>query len=116
MTFYQPKAHGAEPSFRRTPPACLKEDDQMTDQTIAQEIPDDDEDEGGGYDLAYDMKYRCAGFAYLLENTAEHVGFINGKDVEGIAQIAKDIAEKAVELYEHIRLERLETSNAKKEA
>lgn len=85
----------------------------MTDQTtISQEEPDDEE--GGDYDFAYYMKYRCAGFAYLLENTAEHVGFIEGKDVEGIAQIAKDIAEKAVELYEHIRLGRLEARKGKK--
>jgi hypothetical protein len=89
----------------------------MTDQeTTTQEAPTGDEGEGGAYDLAYHMKYRCAGFAYLLENTAESVGFINGKDVEGIAQIAKDIAEKADELFEHIRLERLEASNEKKEA
>jgi len=89
----------------------------MTDQTTTtQGAPDDDEDKGGDYDLAYHMKQRCAGFAYLLENTAEHVGFIDGKDVEGLAQIAKDIAEKAVELYECIRLGHLEAANAKKGA
>ena len=87
----------------------------MTDQTTTtQEAPDDDEDKGGDYDLAYHMKQRCAGFAYLLENTAEHVGFIDGKDVEGLAQIAKDIAEKAAELYECVRAEGREATKTKK--
>jgi len=90
----------------------------MTDQTDTTKPPNDDKEYGigGAYDLAYRMKYGCEGFAYLLENTAEHVGFIDGKDVEGIAQIAKDIAEKAVELYECVRREGLEASEAKKEA
>jgi hypothetical protein len=91
----------------------------MTDQTTnTEKTPTDDEEYGvgGAYDLAYHMKYRCEGFAYLLENTAEHVGFVDGKDVEGIAQIAKDIAEKAVELFERVRLDGIEASKAKKEA
>ena len=87
----------------------------MTDQTtIAQEAPTDDEDEGGAYDLALFMKQRCAGFAYLLETTAEGVVFINAENVEGIAQIAKDIAEKAAELYECVRAEGREATKTKK--
>ena len=87
----------------------------MTDQTtITQETPTGDEDEGGAYDLALFMKQRCAGFAYLLENTSEHVGFIETKDVDGIARLAKDIAEKADELYESVRAQRLEATKTKK--
>jgi hypothetical protein len=95
------------------------EDDQMTDQTTnTEKVPNDDEEYGigGAYDLAYRMKDRCGGFAYLLENTAEHVGYVDDKDFEGIARLAKDIAEKAIELYERVRLEGLEASEAKKEA
>ena len=91
----------------------------MTDQTTNTEKTPNDDGEygvGGAYDLAFHMKDRCRGFAYLLENTAEHVGFIDGKDVEGIARLAKDIAEKAVELYERVRLEGIEASEAKKGA
>jgi len=87
----------------------------MTDQTtITQETPTGDEDEGGAYDLALFMKQRCAGFAYLLETTAEGVVFINAENVEGIAQIAKDIAEKAAELYECVRAEGREATKTKK--
>ena len=91
----------------------------MTDQTTnTAEARNDDEEYGvgGAYDLAFRMKDRCRGFAYLLENTAEHIGFIDDKDFEGIARLAKDIAEKAVELYERVRLEGLEASEAKKGA
>jgi hypothetical protein len=91
----------------------------MTDQTTnTEETPNDDEEYGvgGAYDLAFHMEDRCRGFAYLLENTAEHVGFIDGKDVEGIARLAKDIAEKAVELFDRVRLEGMEAIEAKKEA
>ncbi len=89
----------------------------MTDETtIKQEAPTGDEDEGGAYDLALFMKQRCAGFAYLLDNTAGIIGTINTEDMEGIAQIAKDIAEKAGELFERVKAEVLEASNAKKEA
>ena len=89
----------------------------MTDETtIKQEAPTGDEDEGGAYDLALFMKQRCAGFAYLLENTTEHVGYIESKEAEGIAQIAKDIAEKAVELFERVQMEYRQSLEAKKEA
>jgi hypothetical protein len=88
----------------------------MTDQTDTQETPDEDEDEGGAYDLALSMKHRCAGFAYLLENTSENVGFIERKEAEGITQIAKDIAEKAVELFERVQMEYRQSVEAKKEA
>jgi hypothetical protein len=87
--------------------------DQMTDQT---EAPPSDEDEGGAYDLALFMKQRCAGFAYLLENTTENVGYIESKEAEGITQIAKDIAEKAVELFERVQMEYRQSVEAKKEA
>jgi hypothetical protein len=89
----------------------------MTDQTtIKQETAPSDEDEGGAYDLALFMKQRCAGFAYLLENTSENVGFIERKEAEGITQIAKDIAEKAVELFERVQVEYRQSVEAKKEA
>jgi hypothetical protein len=89
----------------------------MTDQTtIAQEAPTDDEDEGGAYDLALFMKQRCAGFAYMLENTAGIIADISSEDMEGIAQIAKDIAEKAVELFERVRLEAMKADQSQKEA
>jgi hypothetical protein len=88
----------------------------MTDQTtITQEAPTGDEDgDGGAYDLALFMKQRCAGFAYLLKNTSEHVGFIETKDVDGIARLAEDISEKADELYECVRAEGQEAAKTKK--
>jgi hypothetical protein len=59
------------------------------------------------------MKQRCAGFAYLLENLAEVVGYIEGAEIEGIARLAKDIAEKASKCYEIVRAESIEFDTTK---
>jgi hypothetical protein len=50
------------------------------------------------YNKAIYMKQRCAGFAYLFENLAEAAGYIERAEIEEIARLAKDIAEKSIRM------------------
>ncbi len=43
------------------------------------------------YGLAHAMRYRCAGFAYLLEDISDSGAHIEPDDFEGIARLARDI-------------------------
>ncbi len=94
----------------------------MTDQTATapDALANDQEEEGIDRDfceLARNMKLRCAGFAFLLENMAEVGPHLEEDDFEAVARLARDIAEKAAELHECARLDfvdALDAANAKK--
>jgi hypothetical protein len=78
----------------------------MTDHTDTEALTADEAAEVSAYEQSLEMKHRTACLAHLMERTAGDAGYIEGDEIEGIAQFAKDIAAKAAECHETIRTER----------
>lgn len=76
---------------------------------------DTEDREDRAYELALYLRNRCRGFACLLEAAFEHQTGFDFEEGEGIAQLAKDIAETAGECFELIRAESIARHEANSE-